>query len=264
MGHFPDPLVDRDHPEVSTSTASLTPFERRVNSQNGEDGILALILYRIGLGSHWFVEFRVQDGSEGNCVSLAQEGGWDGLFIEGDDENYPLLEDRWKGDPQIRVLHAKVTAGTVNELFASAGVPAEVDVLSIDVDGNDYWIWEALQGFRPRIVVIEYNASVDPEATVAMPREDDHAWDGTDYFGASIGALRRLGRDRGYRLVHTDSVGVNAFFVREDLAAPFLAEDEVPLHPPAYGTDGGGHRRDPEARQFVDVRTGERVDAPRR
>lgn len=249
---------------MSASTASLTPFERSVNSQNGEDGILALILYRIGLASNWFVEFRVQDGSEGNCVSLAQEGGWDGLFIEGDDEHFALLEDRWKDEPRIRALHATVTADTANELFVGAGVPAEIDVLSIDVDGNDYWIWEALEGFRPRIVVIEYNASVDPEATVSVPRDDDHVWDGTDYFGASIGALRHLGRDRGYRLVHTDSAGVNAFFVREDLASLFPAEGEVLLHPPAYGPEGGGHRRDPEARQFIDVRTGERVDAPRR
>jgi hypothetical protein len=249
---------------VSASTAPLTAFERSLSSQNGEDGILALILYRIGVGSHWFVEFGIEDGSQGNCVALAHEGGWDGLFIECDDENFALLEDRWRGDPRIRTLHAKVTADTVNELFSGAGVPPEPDILSIDVDGNDYWIWEALEGYRPRILVSEYNASIDPGATVAMPRDDGQLWDGTDYFGASIGALRHLGRERGYRLVHTDSVGVNAFFVREDLATPFLTEDEVPLHPPAYGLDDAGHRRDPGSRQFVDVRTGERVDANRR
>jgi hypothetical protein len=249
---------------VSALTAPLMAFERRLSSQNGEDGVLALILYRIGVTSHWFIEFGIEDGSQGNCVSLAREGGWDGLFIECDDENFALLEDRWRDEPRIRALHAKVTADNVNELFSGAGVPSEPDVLSIDVDGNDYWIWEALEGYRPRVLVSEYNASIDPEAIVAMAREDDHIWDGTDHFGASIGALRHLGRERGYRLVHTDSVGVNAFFVREDLATPFLAEGDVPLHPPAYGLDDAGHRRDPESRKFIDVRTGERVDAPRR
>jgi hypothetical protein len=249
---------------VIASTVPLTAFERRLSSQNGEDGVLALILYRIGVASYWFIEFGIEDGSQGNCVSLAREGGWDGLFIECDDDNFALLEDRWRDEPRIRALHAKVTADNVNELFAGFGVPTEPDVLSIDVDGNDYWIWEALVGYRPRVVVIEYNASINPEVTVAMPRDDDHAWDGTDYFGASIGALRHLGRKRGYRLVHTDSVGVNAFFVREDLAAAFVEEGKVPLHPPGYGIDDAGHRRDPEARHFVDVRTGEPVDAQRR
>jgi hypothetical protein len=249
---------------VSDAAAPLTPFERSSFSQNGEDGVIAEILDRIGLTSRWFVEFGIEDGSQGNCVALAHEGSWSGLFIECDDHNYAILEDRWRDRPEIRALHAAVTADTVNELFARAGVPAEPDVLSIDVDGNDYWIWEAVEGYRPRLLVIEYNASLDPAAPVAMPRDDGHGWDGTDYFGASLGAFRHLARRRGYRLVHTDSVGVNAFFVRDDLAAPFPAEESVPLHPPAYGADGGGHRRDPQARPFVDVRSGERVAAARR
>jgi hypothetical protein len=246
---------------VSEAPAPLTSFERSVHSQNGEDGVIAEILSRVGAPSRWFVEFGIEDGSQGNCVALAR-AGWAGLFIECDDDNYAILADRWRDSPQVRTLHAMVTADTVNALFAGAGVPAEPDLLSIDVDGNDYWIWAALEGYRPRVVVVEYNASLDPAATVAMPRDDDHRWDGTDYFGASVGALRHLAGQSGYRLVHTDSVGVNAFFVRNDLAAPFPAEEHVPLHPPGYGD--GGHRRDPQARLFVDVRTGEPLAAPRR
>lgn len=249
---------------MTTSSAVLTPFERSICSQNGEDGVIAEILARIGVASRWFVEFGIEDGSQGNCVTLARDHGWSGLFIEVDDANYAILADRWKDRPEVRTLHALVTADTITALFAEAGVPSEPDVLSIDVDGNDYWIWEALEGYRPRIVVIEYNASLDPAATVAMPRDDDHRWDGTDYFGVSLGALRHLGRRRGYRLVHTDSRGVNAFFVRDDLAAPFPPEDKVPLHPPSYGPDNSGHRRDPEERQFVDVTSGETIPGPRR
>jgi hypothetical protein len=242
---------------------SLTPFERSKSSQNGEDGVLALILYRIGEASRWFVEFGVEDASEGNCIALALEG-WDGLFIEPAGDTFGALEKRWQDHPQVRTVHDTVTPDTVNELFAAAGVPAEPDVLSIDVDGNDYWIWKAIDGYRPRIVVIEYNASLEPDTMVSIPRDDAQHWDGTDYFGASIGALRHLGQERGYRLVHTDSRGVNAFFVREDLAEPFPAGADVPLHLPDYGPDGGGHRRDPRLRPFVDVRTGEPVPGPRR
>lgn len=249
---------------MSEQPALLTPFERSVSSQNGEDGVIAEILARIGVDSRWFVEFGIEDGSQGNTVALARNQGWHGLYIEVDDANYAILADRWKDRSGVRTLHALVTADTIAALFAEAGVPAELDILSIDVDGNDYWIWEALEGYRPRIVVIEYNASLDPAATVAMPRDDDHRWDGTDYFGASLGALRLLGRRRGYRLVHTDSVGVNAFFVRDDLATPFPPEDQVPLHPPGYGADKAGHRRDPEQRPFVDVSNGETIAAPRR
>jgi hypothetical protein len=249
---------------VSSPAGELTPFERSTCSQNGEDGVIAEILDRIGVTSRWFVEFGIEDGSQGNCVTLARDLGWSGLFIEVDDANYAILADRWKDRPEVRTLHALVTADTIGDLFVNAGVPDEPDVLSIDVDGNDYWIWEALEGYRPRVVVIEYNASIDPTATVAMPRDDDHRWDGTDYFGVSLGALRHLAHRRGYRLVHTDSVGVNAFFVRDDLVAPFPPEDRVPLHPPAYGPDRGGHRRDPDERPFVDVVSGQPVAAPRR
>ena len=92
---------------------------------------------------------------------------------------------------------------------------------SIDVDGIDLGIWRALSIARPRLVVIEYNAALDPAAALVQPLEPPREWDGTDFFGASLGALRRVGREKGYRLVHTDVTGVNAFFVREDLAAPF-------------------------------------------
>lgn len=232
---------------MSDAAAPLTPFERSTYSQNGEDGVIAEILGRIGAPSRWFVEFGIEDGSQGNCVALAYNG-WAGLFIECDDDNYAILADRWRDRPDLCTLHAAVTPDTVNALFAEAGVPAEPDLLSIDVDGNDYWIWAAVEGYRPRVVVVEYNASLDPAAPVAIPHDDDHCWDGTDFFGASVGALRFPAAQKGYRLVHTDSVGVNAFFVRADLAAPFPGEQLVPLHPPAYGAAGGGHRRDPRAR----------------
>lgn len=248
---------------TATGQDALTRFERRVSSQNGEDGVITEILRRIGLGPRYFIEFGIEDGAQGNCVALAEQDDWSGLFIECDEAHFARLEARWGGRPTIQTLHARVTADSVNELFHRAGAPVETDVLSIDVDGNDYWIWSALPNYSPRVVVIEYNASLDADGSFAMPRDDGHRWDGTDYFGASIGALRSLAARTGYRIVHTDSAGVNAFFVRQDLASPFPPEHVVPIHPPRYGPQGDGHTRDPLARPFVDVRTGKLAAAAR-
>jgi len=121
-------------------------------------------------------------------------------------------------------------------------VAAEPDLCSIDVDGADYWIWRALTRYRPRVVVIEVNAALPADERWAQP-EDAPPWDETDAFGASLGALRALGADKGYRLVHWDMSGVNACFVRDDLAAavPDAFPDAPVLRAPNQGLRGGRH-----------------------
>jgi hypothetical protein len=195
----------------------LTPYELRVFSQNGEDGVLAEILRRTGVSERFFVEFGVESGREGNCVYLADAAGWHGLFMEADDGMHGNLERKYAGQPEVQTVQAVVTPENIEQLFRQAGVPAEPDVLSIDVDGQDYWIWEAIQSYRPRVVIVEYNSALDPRRRLVQPRDPDLPWDGTDYFGTSLGALRSLAETKGYRLVHTELSGVNAFFVRADL-----------------------------------------------
>ena len=175
----------------------LTAFELRVFSQNGEDGVLAEILRRIGVAGGEFVEFGVQDGSEGNTVFLAQVLGWRGAYLEADDAAYAALERRYAANPRVRTLHAAVEPDTVEALFDRAGVPEEPDVVSIDVDGNDYWIWRALSRYRPRIVVIEYNGALDPGSRRVMPYTPGFRWDHTSGYGASLGALEELGGREG-------------------------------------------------------------------
>jgi len=221
----------------------LTPFELRVFSQNGEDGAIEEILARIGTAEGSFVEFGVGGGGEGNCVFLADVLGWRGLFMEGHPQLQATLAGKYRHRPEVRTVHARVRPDTIDGLVGAAGLPAELDVLSIDVDGIDLWIWRALSAARPRLVVIEYNAGLDPAAALVQPLEPPREWDGTDFFGASLGALRRVGREKGYRLVHTDVTGVNAFFVRQDLAAPFPADEAVPVRAPNYFFSGGRHPR---------------------
>jgi hypothetical protein len=206
--------------------ADLSEAELRVSSQNGEDGVIAEILRRTGTSERpYFVEFGIEDGAEGNCVVLADVLGWDGLFIEGDPQGHGALAAKYRWAP-VQTLCSFVTPENVEALFRDAGVPSEPDVLSIDVDGGDYWIWRALSTFRPRVVVIEYNAGLDPRRSFVVPA-DYAGWDRTSYFGASIGALRELAAGKGYRFVHTDLAGINAFFVRDDLPGDWPAEPRV-------------------------------------
>jgi hypothetical protein len=203
---------------MGTLDTEMGKYGRRLTSQNDEDGILAYLFGKIRGGS--FVEIGVGPGAEaleGNCVALERRG-WHGMLIDQ------------AGGPGVVV--ARVTAMNVNGLL---GRNASPDLLSIDVDGQDFWIWMNVQ-CRPAVVVIEYNASLGPTAALVMKFDAEHRWDGTSYFGASLRALEHLGRSKGYTLVYAN--GVNAFFVRDDhvenradFEAAFLYRPG-PRHPP--------------------------------
>jgi hypothetical protein len=235
---------------------TLAEAEAQLCSQNGEDGVLAELLDRTGPAGRWFVEFGAGPGLEGNCVLLADALGWHGLFIEADPVHHRLLEHKYRANRRVTTLHGRVVPANVEAMLAGAGVPRDFDVLSIDVDGNDYWIWRALRGFAPRIVVIEYNASLGGQDALTQPLDEAHEWDGTTFFGASIRALEELGRARGYRLVHLERAGVNAFFVREDVAGGLEAvAPRPPAALPALAPD-------PLGRRFVAVSPPPAADAP--
>jgi hypothetical protein len=228
-------------PAPRPAAPDLAPHELRVFSQNGEDGVIEEILRRIGTRDRAFVEFGVGSGIEGNCVFLASVLGWRGLFMEADPDLFARLDARYEGHRAVRTIRALVGPENVDALLADHGPSPEPDVLSIDVDGIDFWIWRALEASRPRVVVIEYNAHLGPDAELVQPLSPRVAWDGSDHFGSSLAALRGLAARKGYRLVHTDLAGVNAFFVRGDLAGPFGPEEAVPARAPNYFLAGEGH-----------------------
>jgi glycosyltransferase involved in cell wall biosynthesis len=239
----------------------LTPFELRAFSQNGEDGVLAEILRRVGAPERFFVEFGVESGREGNCVYLADVAGWRGLFMEAGDAYFELLERKYAAQPRIATLCAMVGSENVERLFEQGGVPREPDVVSVDVDGQDYWIWEALQSYRPRVVIVEYNSALDPRRRLVQPDDSSWEWDGTEYYGASVGALQLLGERKGYRLVHTDLSGVNAFFVRSDLTGDAFPDPEaVALRGvPNYYQSGYRHPTAKTGSRYLDLDSGELV-----
>ena len=192
---------------------------------------------------------------------LADVAGWTGLFMEADNEMFGRLEGKYAGQPSVSAIRARIGAENVEALFTQAGVPAEPDVVSIDVDGQDYWIWAALQTYRPRVLIVEYNSSLDPCRRLVQPDEPGHGWDGTSYYGASLGALESLAETKGYRLVHTDLSAVNAFFVRTDLGLEAFPEpDEVARRgTPNYYQRGIEHPAAAPGARYLDLDTGRLV-----
>jgi hypothetical protein len=127
------------------AVGDLRAYEKQINSQNGEDGIIAEIFRRIGTKNQYFVEFGVESGVQCNCAHLALDQGWPGLFLEADPDFFAQLADRYQAYPRVRCVRAAVTSDNIEHLLETHGVPPSFDLLSIDIDGNDYWVWSALR-----------------------------------------------------------------------------------------------------------------------
>jgi len=212
----------------------LLRYAAQVCSQNGEDGMIAEIFRRIGTTDRVFVEIGVEDGRQCNTAFLLSLG-WEGYWLDGDPS---FVQTLTRPDlPSMKFAVGVLTRENVAKAFSDLGVPSEFDLLSIDIDQNTYYIWEALRDYRPRVVVVEYNASVPADIEWKVRYAPDRFWDGSNNFGASLKAFESLGRRMGYSLVGCDLLGVNAFFVRSDLtgdqfASPLTAENHY--EPPRY------------------------------
>ena len=204
--------------------------ERKVFSQNGEDGLIDEIFKSIGVTNRVFVEIGVGDGLENNTLFLARQG-WSGYWFSPGvpAANVPST---------VKYHNGYVLPCNANKLFNDIGVPNEFDLLSIDIDGEDYWVWESLP-FNPRVVIIEYNASYPPpdKRTIPYnPTETPFVWDGTNYYGASISALTNLAESKGYSFVGCNGNGVNALFVKKELVSPQASLTDVTgYRPVGYG-----------------------------
>ena len=197
----------------------LTAQRFRGWSQNEEDGItLALMNEMGGPGTRRFVEIGCGDNG-GNSGFLALECGWSGLMVDGDASRIAVARALYAGGP-VSVVQTWITREKINELIQMHGLDGDIDLLSIDIDGNDYWIWEAIHVCRPRAVIVEYNSLFGADLAVTVPYRDDfnHKQGGKGYYGASLQALTHLATRKGYRLVAVEPRGVNAFFLRNDMA----------------------------------------------
>jgi hypothetical protein len=211
----------------NTPIKDFCDVEFRVFSQWGEDGIIEWLVSHVPLPNHRFVEFGVETFTEANCRFLLHNRNWKGLVLDSNANYMAGLRSAprmWMHD--LTALPAFVTAKNINRLISDAGFSGPVGILSIDVDGNDYWIWQAIDCIAPAIVICEYNSLLGDTRPLAVPYDPGFerlkAHHSGLYFGASIAALRRLAAAKGYSFVGTNSNGNNAFFVRDDLAGPVL------------------------------------------
>ena len=218
----------------------LNRFEHKVYSQDGGDGILAEIFRRVGEGTRYFVEFGISNGLECNSTYLLTQR-WSGLWIEGSAAHVAGVREAFAepvADSRLTVLESFVTAENIEDLLRDGGVPEEPSLLSIDIDGNDYWVWKAIASYRPRVVEIEYNAMFPPDAKWVMEYNPEHVWGADSYAGASLRSMTDLAEAKGYRLVACSLAGVNAFYVRSDLIRPgAFTEPSSPAElyqPPRY------------------------------
>lgn len=210
------------------SIHSLQNAEFKVFSQWGEDGIIDWLIERAAIPPrlHTFVEFGVESYSEANTRFLIENRNWRGLIMDGD----PMLAETLRRDHRyfrydLSMKSAFITRENINDLIIEAGFAGEIGLLSIDVDGNDYWIWEAIEAIRPVICICEYNAVFGDLHPVSIPYDPKFMCGQTQssrlYFGASIAALSSLAARKGYRFLGTTLAGNDAFFIREDYASPF-------------------------------------------
>ncbi|KAB8140767.1 hypothetical protein F8S13_22455 [Chloroflexia bacterium SDU3-3] len=200
----------------------------KVFSQHDDDGIIQYLIQRLEVPRS-FIEFGVEDYEEANTrFLLLRDGSWRGLLLDGDPANIDYIrygEVYWRYD--LTAVAAFVTRENINDLIAANGFAGEVGILSIDLDGVDYWVWEALTVVDPVIVIVEYNSVFGCDAAITVPYHPQFqrtaAHHSNLYFGASLPALAHLAARKGYALIGSNSAGNNAYFVRRDRLGPLTA-----------------------------------------
>jgi len=219
---------------------SITETGFRVFSQFEEDGKLLFIFSVIGMYNKVFVEIGSDDGVNSNSANLYFNFGWHGLFIDGNPSAvrrgrrfFSKYPHPWYFKPKF--LCEKVTRENVNELITGAGYSGEIGLLSIDIDGNDYWIWDAIDVIEPRVVIIETHNEFGLN-NIVVPYDPEYSYPGLHpvYHGASPVAMTRLANRKGYRLVGANELGFNFIFVKNGLAdkdIPEVSVESVLIHP---------------------------------
>lgn len=199
----------------------IADVEFKVFSQWGQDGIIQHLINKIPLKNKVFVEFGVENYRESNTRFLMMNDNWSGLVIDGSQEHIDFIKSEglyWKYD--IKAVRSFITRENIDRLIKSNLPGCDADLLSVDIDGNDYWVWEAIHCINPSIVICEYNSVFGNGAKITVPYQDDfyrtYAHHSNLYFGASLSALVSLAEQKGYIFFGATSAGNDAFFIRKD------------------------------------------------
>jgi hypothetical protein len=223
----------------------LSDYERKITQPNGivEEGLMEHLFSVHAPAEQFCVEFGAGDGESFSLArNLIERHGFAALVIEGDDAMADALVNRYRLNPRVVARRAFVSRENIISLFREAKVPARIALLSIDVDGNDYYLWETIaREYRADYVCIEYNGGFAPGEEFVIAYDPSFRWSGDDYFGASFSSLVRLGETLGYRLIHCSSGGDNLIFASADIARKFPSSRMAPdalYQLPQYGRFG--------------------------
>jgi hypothetical protein len=207
----------------------------RVYSQYEEDGIILYVLSMIGFRTRKVVEMCIADGRECMATNLILNHGFEGYLFDGNEARirgarkfFAGKQDTLLRQPAVR--HAWITAENVNDLLTDAGAFGEVDLFSLDIDGNDYWVWKAIEVIRPRLLVLETHAPIPSDLSLTIRyRPDFYCWDKPepDYRSVSLKAMTKLCAAKGYRLIGAHKHGFNAFYLRNDEGEDVFPEVSV-------------------------------------
>jgi hypothetical protein len=237
--------------QMSRQVAIVPPNESfrkigfKVFSQWDEDGIIQYLVSHLPMQNKTFIEFGVEDYEESNTRFLLLNDHWQGMVLDACEPDIRFIQTGsiyWEFDLQAKC--AWITRENIDSLLRGAGFSEDVGLLSIDIDGNEYWIWEAIQSIRPRIVIVEYNSLFGLQPVSVPYKENFHKlsahYSGL-YYGCSLAALHHLARKKGYILVGTNIWGHNAFFIRSDIASDFKGLEPLEVYVPSKYRDS----RDP-------------------
>lgn len=207
--------------KILNQPKELKDVEFKVFSQWGDDGIIQYLINYLDVRHKVFIEFGVEDYQESNTRFLMMNDNWSGLVMDGSKANIQKILNSdyyWKYDLQAKAEF--ITCANVNDIILSANISGEIGLLHIDIDGNDYWVWKAIDVVQPIIVIVEYNSVFGKERAITIPYKPDFVWTSEHfsnlYFGSSILSLCDLAQDKGYSFVGCNSAGNNAYFIKKE------------------------------------------------
>lgn len=221
----------------------LEHYEHSSFSQHGEDGIINEIFNRIGTSNKIFVEFGAEIGIETN-THLLLASGWTGLWIEGSEKKCQVIKNNFSkklNEKKLFLENCFITRDNIDAIIKKY-FTGEIDLLSVDIDGNDYYVLNAITCIKPRVIVTEYNANFPPPHRMVIDYDPNFVWQGDDYYGVSLQKLVDWADAHGYILVGCDLSGTNAFWVRKDLFSvekfPYDTDVKALFHPARYYSIG--------------------------
>jgi hypothetical protein len=233
--------------QMARQVALLPPNESfrkvgfKVFSQWDEDGIIQYLVSHLPIQSKTFIEFGVEDYEESNTRFLLFKDHWQGMVLDACEDDIRFIQgDRLYWEFDLQAKRAWITRENIDSLVRGSGFSEDLGLLSIDIDGNEYWIWEAIQSIRPYIVIVEYNSLFGLQP-VSVPYKEDFSklsvhYSGL-YWGCSLAALAHLAQNKGYVLAGVNAWGHNAFFIRSDVAAEFKAVEPEQVYVPCKYRD---------------------------